>query len=136
MPKRIRKPKPKHEPILTPQQVAFLSYYTDIKSETFGNGYKSALMAKYGEEYAQNITAQLPKWLSDNISDAEMLTKAERNIKKFLDSDKDLKVQADITKFVTSRLNKAKWSERTELTGKNGKDLLPKPIMELEDKVE
>lgn len=49
--------------MLSPQQEAFLKAYLDPNEETWGNAYQSALKAGYSEEYAQNITGQLPKWL-------------------------------------------------------------------------
>jgi hypothetical protein len=61
-----------------------------------------------------------------------MLQKAERNLNNILDLPTDeketLKVVADVSKFTTSRLGKKKWSERTELTGADGKDLVVQPI--------
>lgn len=53
--------------LLSSQQVDFLNYYLDPKSETYGNAKRSALKAKYAEQYAENITNILPKWLSDNM---------------------------------------------------------------------
>lgn len=114
---------------LAPRQQEFLKNYLDIQSDTFGNAYKSAIKAKFSEEYAKNITALNPDWLSENIGDSEMLLKAERNLKYFLDTCEDDKVKADITKFVSSRLGKGKWSDRTEHTGKDGTDLIPKPLL-------
>lgn len=109
---------------LSPKQIKFLESYLDIKSETFGNAYQSALKAGYSDEYAQNMTGQCPNWLSENISDAKLLLKAEKNINKLLDQDDDLKVKADLTKFVAGRLGKKKWSERQELSGPNGESLV------------
>lgn len=112
---------------LNPQQTAFLSYYTNPQSDTFGNAYQSAIKANYTEEYAKNITGQMPDWLSENIRDIKMLDKAEKNLDKALDisidddkhGDKALKV----TIFVAERLGKKKYSVRNEVTGAEGKDL-------------
>lgn len=60
------------------------------------------------------------------------IRKAERNIGNLLDSA-DEKIQADITKFTLETLAKMDYSKRTEMTGANGKDLIPKPIMDLTD---
>ncbi len=109
-----------------PRQALFLKAYLDPKSETFSNAYQSGLQVGYSKEYAENITSLLPDWLSENIGYDQMLNKAEKNLEKLLDS-KDEKVQLDTTKFVASRLGKKKWSERTEHTGADGKDL-PTPI--------
>lgn len=113
---------------LEPRQIAFLKNYLDPKSDTFSNALQSALRAGYNQEYAENITHLMPDWLSDAIGQDKLLKKAEKNLEELLDTDKDLKVKADITKFVASRAGKAKWSERQELTGADGKDLQVKII--------
>ncbi len=118
------------ERLLTPQQELFLSYYTDPKSETFSNAYRSASKAEYSEEYAQNITGQLPEWLSETISDLSRLRKAERNLDKALEIDPtdekigDRGLKASI--FVAQGLGKSKYSTRTEQTGANGSPLTVK----------
>jgi len=114
--------------ILDPRQIRFLSYYLDIESKIFSNAYQSAIKAGYSKEYAENITSSLPKWLSENIGDIEKLQKAERNIDKFLDSNKDLKIKADITKFVAERLGKRKYAKdsKVEVTHKGLSALLDK----------
>lgn len=117
---------------LTPQQIKFLEHYLDVKSDTFGNALQSALLAGYSREYAESITTKDLKWLSEYGGDAKRLLKAERNLEQLLDQDEDLKVKADITKFVAGTLGKKKYSSRQELTGKDGKDLIPKPIMDLD----
>lgn len=53
----------KDKAILTPQQILFLSCYTNPKSETFGNAVQSSLKAGYTESYANNITHSMPEWL-------------------------------------------------------------------------
>lgn len=112
---------------LNPQQIAFLSYYTNPQSETFGNAYQSAIKANYTEEYAKNITGQMPDWLSENIRDINMLDKAERNLNKALDisidDDKHGEKALKATIFVAERLGKKKYSVRNEHTGAEGKDL-------------
>lgn len=128
----------KQDRVLTPQQEAFLSYYTDPKSETFGNATQSAKKAKYSDEYAETITAQLPDWLSENLGDMKMVKKAEKRLDNTLDyepvSDEGkidvalLRVQTDVAKFVAERLNKNKYSARGEFTGAGGKDLIPETL--------
>jgi len=117
---------------LDPRQQNFLAYYLNPKSETFSNALQSALKAGYKQEYAESITAKMPDWLAENVGRARMLIKAERNLEKALDipiEDKDIGQRAlDATKFVASRLGKEVYSERTEHTGKDGKDL-PTPIL-------
>jgi hypothetical protein len=102
-----------------PRQSLFLSYYLDPESETFSNALQSALKAGYSQEYSESLTSQMPKWLSESLGDLTIVKQAETNIKSFLVGE-DEKIKADITKFVLSRLNKKKWSERTELTGADG----------------
>ena len=115
-----------------PRQALFLEYYLDPKSETFSNCYQSSIKAGYSEEYAKVLVAQMPTWLSENLKDNEMLKTAENNLKDFLVMDtmngkkKDIglvKVKADISKFVSERIGKKKWSVRTELTGEEGKPI-------------
>jgi phage terminase small subunit len=115
-----------------PRQSLFLSYYLDPESETFSNALQSALKAGYSQEYSESLTSQMPKWLSESLGDLTIVKQAETNIKSFLVGE-DEKIKADITKFVLSRLNKKKWSERTELTGADGKDLQPVLVKFLTD---
>lgn len=45
------------------RQIRFLELYLDPKSDTYTNAYQSAKKAGFSEEYSQNITGQMPKWL-------------------------------------------------------------------------
>ena len=68
-------PSPRHKeskrrPPLSPKQTLFVRYYTDRKSESFGNATQSALRAGYGPEYARKITAVLSENVSATMSDA------------------------------------------------------------------
>lgn len=120
-----------HKP--DPRQSLFLAYYLDPKSETFSNAHNSAVKAGYSEEYAQNITGQMPNWLSESISDNELLHKAEKRLKQILDFepiDEEGKIdnpllanQMKAITLVAKGLGKAKYSERTEHTGKDGSNL-------------
>jgi len=109
--------------ILTPQQEQFLYNYTNPKSDTFGNAYRSALKAGYSEEYSQNITGLLPLWLSEHIGDHRLVDKALKNLETTLSDDENKPLKWDATKFTLSRLNKKKFSERQELTDGDGKPL-------------
>ncbi len=111
-----------------PRQTLFLQYYLDPKSDTFSNALQSALKVGYTQEYAENITSIMPKWLSENIGRFGMLDKAEKNLLEFLEmeTEKDPKlvsIKADISKFIASRLGKSHYSERQELSGSDGKPL-------------
>ncbi len=119
---------------LDPKQSQFLALYLDPKSTTFGNAYQSAMSAGYKKEYAENLTGQMPMWLSENIGKDKMLLKAERNLDAFLDLEPErttikggfenkrfnteiLKVKADITKFVASSVGKARYGSKDPESG-------------------
>ena len=106
-----------------PRQALFIEYYFDRESDTFANALKSAVKAGFTEEYGKVLTSNMPKWLSETIKDSSIIKKAERNLNNFLDDDKNLTIKADMTKFALKGLKKDKYSERTEHTGKDGKDL-------------
>lgn len=110
--------------ILTPQQIKFLEYYLDIKSETFSNALQSGIRAGYSKEYSENIMNCMPKWLSENIGDTKLLMKAVRNLDKFLDDNKNVNIQADITKFVAKSLGRKRFGDNIDLTTK-GKKIIP-----------
>lgn len=115
---------------LTPQQQLFLASYLDPQSETWGNAYKSALEAKYTEEYAKNMIGQMPKWLSENISDSSLTSKALVNLSDALDGYLDQEggtktIQWKATETTLKAMLKEKFASRTELTGANGKELIP-----------
>ena len=96
-----------------PRQLEFLALYLNPQSDTYSNALESALKAGFSQEYAETITYQMPKWLSENLGKRQrMLQKAENNLETILDYD-DIdggkrKIKADITKFVAERLGK-KW---------------------------
>lgn len=116
-----------------PRQSLFLTYYLDPKSKTFSNGLQSALKAGYEEEYAKTITAQMPDWLSESISEMSMVHKAERNLDKIMDLEVEQTITnkdgvtlkaidpslvgqvAKVSMFVAERLNKKKYSAKTEI---------------------
>lgn len=116
----------------SPKQLAFFNAYFNPKSDTFGNGLQSALKAGYSENYAHQITGITSAWLEEGKKRrTKMLGKAERNLDEVLDySSEDnelLKIKIDVSKFVAKTLGKDEgYSERTEYTGKDGKDLVIK----------
>jgi len=117
---------------LTPRQIDFLRFYNDPLSDTFSNALQSAIRAGYTEEYAQNIKSNMPNWLSENVARRKkMLAKAENRLDISIDSD-DERVALDASKFIAKTLGKDEgYSERTELTGKDGEKLIPKPIIDV-----
>jgi len=149
MSKSKNNPNKANQYIPDPRQGLFLAYYLNPKSKTFSNAYQSAVRARYSKEYAEVLTGQMPTWLSEMLSHNKMLSRAERNLLKYLEMqtkqpvitmigpliDKKtkkpilkentnlLKIQADISKFVAERLGKKHYSIRTELTGEEGGEL-------------
>ena len=117
-----------------PRQDMFLANYLDPKSETWSNAYQSAIRAGYAEEYAKNVKNHMPTWLSENLEDTALLQQAMVNLQEFLGTgDEKLQgIRADMTKFTFKGLQKSKWSERQEMTGANGKDLIPEVVTEEE----
>lgn len=121
-----------------PRQSLFLAYYLDPKSETFSNALQSALKAGYSQEYAESLTYQLPDWLSESLGDNKRLQKAEKKLDEILEMpavDQEGRVdnalisnQVKVATLYAKGLGKHKYSERTEHTGANGKDL-PTPIL-------
>ena len=121
----ITNPEGYNQYMINPKQDLFLSYYLDPKSETWSNAYQSALRAGYSDEYAKNMTGQMPDWLSENIKDTSLLQTALNNLNEFLNNtdERVQNIRWDATKTVLKGLAKNKFSERTELTGKDGKEL-------------
>jgi hypothetical protein len=108
---------------LNPQQESFLANFLDPNSETWGNYTQSALKAGYDQEYAENLSSQMPKWLKENLQDSNLVTKALLNLSEFLGDDDNRNLKWDASKFTLSRLAKNKFSERSELTGDKGAPL-------------
>lgn len=112
-----------------PQQELFLKQLIDPKSATFGNYLQSALKAGYSQEYSESISYQMPEWLSNALGKSRMVQKAERNLDSALEGGLDdpekggRPIQWKATEMTLKTLRKEDYSERTELTGKDGKDL-------------
>jgi len=127
--KRKTNPNGANQYQLDPRQKLCWDYYVDPKSETFSSGLASAKKAGYEPSTAEHIT--LEAWFIEKLRTLNMLEKAEKNLNNFLemkeDTDTKLRVKADITKFVSERVGKDKYSSRSELTGKDGEPL-PVPI--------
>lgn len=110
----------------------FANFYLAPTSPTFMNVSASGVRAGYSQHYADNITAQRPKWWielteSADFKRAKMLAVAETRLDDRLNdksTDKDrLKLQTDVAKFVTERLGKDRYSTRQEVTGADGRRL-------------
>lgn len=122
------------------EQIMWEIYVSNI-TKGIDNAYDSAIQAGYTESSAKNIT--LTGWFKerkDKLRRKEMLSKAERVLDRTLtlepvDEKGEIKVdllrvQTDVAKHVTNTLGKEEYSTRSELTGKDGKDL-PTPIMQI-----
>lgn len=128
--------------VTTPRQIKFWDHYLKPKSSTFGNRYQSGLLAGYTDSSARVIGEQ--NWYINKMRKLGLLTKAEKVLDKTLTMDTTdimgqekadlLRVQADTAKFVAKTLGKDEgYSERTELTGKEGNPIIFMPA-ELMDK--
>lgn len=114
-----------------PRQELFLKAYLDPKSKTWRNALQSGLAVGYSQEYSENITSQMPNWLLESLGKNNLVQKAEKNLELALDgslddAEKGAKViQYKATEFVLKTQGKEQgYTERTELTGKNGEDLI------------
>lgn len=116
--------------IMDPRQALFWNFYLDRNNpKTFSNGAKSALAAGFSDSYGKAIIANSPKWLVARLQSEDTVAQAEKNLKKFLsDKEDDKKIKSDMTKFTLTRLAKSKYSERTEHTGIDGKEINVKVI--------
>jgi len=125
--KRIRKVDKRTITVINPKQKLFYDLYTNPKSPSFSNAYRSAINAGFKEEYAKTIIHKEHKWLSklaSQLTDEKMLLKAEENFREVQDlaiKDNDGKVDTNIIAqrnkvdmFLAERLNKVKYSTRTE----------------------
>ena len=125
--KRIRPYVKKDIKIKTPKQIAFKEYYTNPKSETFNNAYRSGLKAGFSESYSSQILFNPMSWLLDiqsQIGDERRLAKAESNLEEYQnlniyreDNSIDSGVLANKIKvdtFIAQTHDKIKYSTRTE----------------------
>ena len=115
---------------LNPQQETFLKNFLDPKSANFGNYRQSAMSAGYSQDYADNISVQMPEWLFNQLGKSRKVIKAEKNLDDALDGLLDdpekgkKEIQWKATEMTLKTLRKDDYSERTELTGKDGQDLV------------
>lgn len=120
-----------------PREDVFWELYVKNNLE---NAYKCALEAGYTESTATTITTR--EWFKERLQKLrrkDMLSKAERNLDKALDTvylseegkiqPEVMRIVMDVSKTVASTLGKEHYSTRTEQTGKDGKDLVPTPIL-------
>lgn len=83
--KALAKPRERQ---LDPRQLQFVAFYTDPRSETFGNAMASAIKAGFSEKYAATITTKGLDWVSESVGRYErMVARAEDNLDEFLTTD-------------------------------------------------
>lgn len=111
---------------MNPQRLMFKEYYCNPASDTFNLIYESAVKAGFSDSYSRVLMSPSTDndWVKGIIKNYKLKSKAEINLEMLLDSE-DEKVKADITKFTLKTLGKDEYSERTEMTGAGGKDLIP-----------
>ena len=120
--------------ILDPRQKTCWEFYVNPNSETFGNATQSGVKAGYTFEYANDITST--EWFCEKLWRLNSVSTAEKTFKKLLDlpiidehnrvDSGVARIQADLAKFLASTQGKdAGYSTRQELTGADGKDLMP-----------
>lgn len=119
---------------LNPQQMAFKEAYLNPESETFGNALRSGLSAGYTQEYSESIGNQGTDWFAEILGDFQRLQTAEQVIDEILATplrgDPSLiNAVGKLAMFTAETLGKKKYAKRTELTGNDGKDLVPTPIL-------
>lgn len=133
----VTNPNGANQYVYDPRQIACWKYYTDHKSETFGNATQSAIKAGYTETTADHIT--LESWFIGKLRRLQLLDKAEEALQEAVTLDwKDetgkpvpslLSIKTDVAKFLAKTQGKNEgYSERQELTGKDGSPL-PTPIL-------
>lgn len=124
-----------------PREQVCWDFYIKGLTNGIANAYASAIEAGYSEDSARNVTMR--DWFKERLGKLkrkEMLSKAERNLDKVLDTDYEdiegniksdvMRIVVDVSKTVVTTLGKEEYSTRIENTGKDGKDL-PTPIMQI-----
>lgn len=123
------------------EQVCWDIYVRNL-ANGIDNAYAAAIEAKYSEDSSRNITMR--DWFKERLGKLkrkEMFSKAEKVLDKTLTYEPVdaqgklqvdlLRVQTDVAKHITKTLGKDEgYSERSELTGKDGKDLVPEQLTE------
>lgn len=119
---RIRKAKTRNNPYNAnekkpdPRQARFLKHFINPESETFANAYRSAKKAGYSDSYAERISADSPKWMSENITQGELVAKAIRNMQELLDEEEDKKLKWKVSEFALERLKRDEFGKNVDVT--------------------
>ena len=132
--KELRKTNPNgaNQWVADPRQQLFLAYYKDPKSTTFSNARQSAIRAGFSGEYADNILALQPEWLSEAIGGTSpLLALAEKNLKEFLELPNETPAMGAFGPV----LEKVKVQDGTFKNGKPKFKTVKKPVMALNAKI-
>jgi hypothetical protein len=118
-----------------PREQLMWDFYVEGISQGRENAYEAALKAGYEEKTCRQITVR--RWFidrKDKLRRKEMLSKAERNLDKVLDLEVEkegkinarlLKIKTDTSGLIVKTLGKNEgYSDRSELTGANGEQLI------------
>ena len=124
---------------LSPQQQEFLKNYLNPKSKTWGNALQSAIDAGYTEEYAKVMISRDLDWLSEYVKKNNLVIQAEKNMEMALDGLLDdpekgkKELQYKASEFILKTQGKdLGYTERTELTGKDGEKLIENTLTQEE----
>lgn len=104
------------------RQKNFIKQYANPKSPTHGNKVATARAVGMSPDYVKGITVENKKWFREglNAMDIDMLSKAEKNLQKYLNVEIDLhdkehidiaKLQLDVSKFILKHLGGNKYNE-------------------------
>jgi hypothetical protein len=129
---------------LDPRQKLCWDSYINPKSETFGDVTNSARKAGYEESYCDTVSQS--EWFCIKLWSLNSVNHSEKVFKEIFESDHFdpdsgkidsgvLRIKADIAKFLAGTKGKDEgYSTRSELVGKDGKDLVPTQFNEEEQK--
>lgn len=111
---------------IDPRQALTIANYRNPKSDTFGNLKQSMIIAGYDEAYANSISGQGVRWISEATQkDVAMIKRAEKNLQKYLEVEINLenklnvdiaKLQVDVSKFILKTIARQKYSEDKDTT--------------------
>lgn len=112
------------------QDVAW-NLYTDQRSDTFNNAYKSAVKAGYTDSSSRSITVE-SWWIRRVKLLAEMLPLAEKNLMEDMEMETEVpyvenqeirykidpqlrRIKSETSKFIASTVGRAKYHTKTEV---------------------
>lgn len=120
-----------------PREQVCWDFYVESVAKQSENAYASAIKAGYSEDHSRNITLQ--GWFKERLAKLkrkDMLSKAERNLDKVLDMEVEeegkinaqlLKIKTDVSTTMVKTLGKENYSDRLEVTGKDGQPVIVLP---------